>query len=138
MVFAITGDGVFAAMVGIGHASPAVAVDRAVVGAGIVADDGGRCGCVAGDAFADGGFEFAVPELWPGETPAASCAGATYVVDGATAVTGGAAGVVGGADGGAGALRCDSSFAAASSPRRRFVPRVVLSFRPKAVAFKRI
>ena len=86
MLLAITGDGVFAAIVGIGHGMPELDADRGP--AAPIDDEGGRCGCVAGDAFADGGFDVAVAELCPGEGPAVAVwGGATYVVAGATVVT---------------------------------------------------
>ena len=70
MLFAMTGEGVFAAIVGMGHGICAPGGGRPALGFDIEdgADEGGRCGCVAGDAFAEGGFD-AVAELWPGETP---------------------------------------------------------------------
>lgn len=56
----MTGDGVFAASVGIGHgiAGLVVGVVRGLVMAEGFTDVGGRSGWVAGDAFADGGLEF--------------------------------------------------------------------------------
>lgn len=120
-------------MVGMGHARPAPVVERAVVGPGmaVVEDDGGRCGCVAGEAFAEGGFD-AVAELCPGETPVEG--GAAYVDDGLSEETDCEALV-----GAAGAVRCGCcSSVLASSARRRFVPRVVLSLSPKDVAFNKI
>ncbi len=126
----MTGDGVLAATVGIGHGIPEVVPDVVRAGAMTVVD-GGRCGCVAGEAFADGGFE--VAELCPGEGAIALVAvgGAeTKVVTGVTVVT-----LEVGTEADVFAF---DSVAPPSSPRRRFVPRVVLSLRPNEVAFKRI
>ena len=77
VLFAMTGEGVFAAMVGMGHGMDAPDADRGGAFIADVAEDGGRCGCVAGDAFAEGGLDVAVAELWPGETPDVPDGGAT-------------------------------------------------------------
>lgn len=63
----MTGEGVLAARVGIGQgiAGFVVGVVRDVEIAEGATDVGGRSGCVAGDALADGGFE--VVELCAGD-----------------------------------------------------------------------
>lgn len=64
VALAITGDGVLTATVGIGHGSDEVdGVVAVVLRAGVitlvpgVAEEGGRCGCMAGDALMEVGVE---------------------------------------------------------------------------------
>ena len=94
-----------AAVIGMGKANDGFDEVRVPPGGCIdVADEGGRMGCVAGEALADGGLDVAVAELWPGETPdVAVCGGATYVVAGLIVPMGAAGVFTGGAGGG---FRC--------------------------------